>query len=233
MKNDQQKALDKIKKCLKLSGSSNANEAATALRQAQALMEKYNVDYTDVLAAECGHATIPSSVKAKPTAWESYLANKAAQAFSCKFLLTSSIFDKKANWKFIGVGSSPELAAYAFNVLFRQVKRDRAEYIKTTLKRCKAANKTKRADLFCEAWVYLAGEKIAAIAPSKDAQLAITAYMQKHHSKAGEFAPRQPKKTNSQSSYADSHAGINAGKSAVLNRGMTGTAAATALEHQQ
>ena len=42
-KTGQDRILDKIKKCLKLSASSNANEAATALRQAQAMMAEYNI----------------------------------------------------------------------------------------------------------------------------------------------------------------------------------------------
>ncbi|MFC0020178.1 DUF2786 domain-containing protein [Neisseria gonorrhoeae] len=40
---DKEKVLDKIKKCLALGRSANEHEAAQALRQAQALMEKYKV----------------------------------------------------------------------------------------------------------------------------------------------------------------------------------------------
>ena len=39
--------IEKIKKCLALSKSANQHEAATALRQAQSLMEKYNIDADD------------------------------------------------------------------------------------------------------------------------------------------------------------------------------------------
>ncbi|PIA66345.1 hypothetical protein CDR19_15110, partial [Ectopseudomonas toyotomiensis] len=38
---DRKKALDKVKKCLALANSSNPNEAAAAMRQARAMMEKY------------------------------------------------------------------------------------------------------------------------------------------------------------------------------------------------
>lgn len=231
MSTEQQKALDKIKKCLKLAGSSNPNEAATALRQAQALMEKYNVNYADVLAADASASISPSTVKKKPLEWECYLARIASEAFSCKLVFSSSPFAKKADWKFIGVGSMPELAAYAFSVLLRQVKRDRTEYIKTKLGRCGLANKTKRADVFCNAWVYQAGEKIVAIAPSKEASQAITAYMEKHYGKAGTLNPRESKTANSQVNYMDAHAGLAAGRNANLNRGVDSSAPVLALEH--
>lgn len=45
---NKEKVLDKIKKCLALSQSANEHEAAQALKQAQALMEKYEVNAVDV-----------------------------------------------------------------------------------------------------------------------------------------------------------------------------------------
>lgn len=46
------KALDKIRKCMALSRSSNEHEAAAALRQAQALMRKYGLEEDDVAQVE-------------------------------------------------------------------------------------------------------------------------------------------------------------------------------------
>lgn len=40
---DKAKVLEKIKKCLALSQSANENEAAQALKQAQALMRQYSI----------------------------------------------------------------------------------------------------------------------------------------------------------------------------------------------
>ena len=71
MKNE--KVLEKIKKCLRLAKSSNPHEAAAAMRQAQKLMEKYNlterdVDLTDVEMSEhsAGTATRPARGRAGP-----------------------------------------------------------------------------------------------------------------------------------------------------------------------
>lgn len=48
---DREKILDKIKKLLALSGSSNPNEAATAAAHAQRLMDKYKIEQTMLEAA--------------------------------------------------------------------------------------------------------------------------------------------------------------------------------------
>ena len=49
-------ALRKVMACLRMAGSSNPTEAATALRQARALMEKYGLNEADAAAAICGAA---------------------------------------------------------------------------------------------------------------------------------------------------------------------------------
>ena len=49
---DKQAILEKIKKCLALSKSANEHEAAQAMKQAQALMKKYEVDAVDVALSE-------------------------------------------------------------------------------------------------------------------------------------------------------------------------------------
>jgi hypothetical protein len=223
-KTDQDKILSKIKKCLRLAASSNTNEAATAMRQAQALMAQHSITLTDVQAAEANDHRVKASVRVKPTEWETILAQTAAHAFSCKLIFISGT----GSWKFIGVGASPELAGYAFGVLLRQVKRDRAEYIKTKLKRVvKRATVTKRADVYSLNWVWAANSKIAAIAPESKAETAIDAYMDKHHGDATDLKPREAKGRHNDS---DSDAGRLAGRSANLNRGVNGSAAATGLE---
>lgn len=45
-------ALRKVRACLRLAASSNPNEAASAMRQAQALMNKYGLTPDDADAAE-------------------------------------------------------------------------------------------------------------------------------------------------------------------------------------
>lgn len=224
-KDNQVKILGKIKKCLRMAASSNANEAATAMRQAQALMAQHSITLTDVQAAEANTYRAVASAKIKPAAWETILADTAAKAFSCKLLFIGGI----GLWKFIGIGVAPELAGYAFSVLLRQAKRDRSEYIKTKLKRVKTkAAVTKRADVYSLNWVWAAENKITAIAPSSSAKTAITAYMDKHHSAAEDLKPRE---VTGRQYDSDSNAGYLAGRVANLSRGVN-RSATTGLEHQ-
>lgn len=233
-KSEQDKVLDKIKKCLRLAASSNVNEAATAMRQAQALMAQHNITLTDVQAAEASSYIAPSNVKKKPTTWETILARICANAFSCELIFTSDDWSSRGGWDFIGVGSSPELSGYAFGVLLRQVKRDRAAYIKTNLKRCKPATKTIRADSFCMSWVMAASHKITAIAPSAKTSTAISAYMDKHYADSTRLKSRASSGGMAKKYAAtDSLAGHLSGLDATLNRGMNGQESATGLEHKE
>ena len=49
-----ERAIRKIKHCLALAQSANENEAATALRQAQALMREYRLTEMDVKLSDVG-----------------------------------------------------------------------------------------------------------------------------------------------------------------------------------
>ena len=201
------------------------------MRQAQILMEQHNITLTDVQAVEANSHIARANVIAKPSAWEADLAQTVARAFGCKLLFISSIGTSlPGGWEFISVGAAPELASYAFGVLLRQVKRDRAAYIKNDLKRCKTTTKTKRADIYCKSWVFAAKGKIAAIAPSVVAKTAIKAYMEKHHSAVTDLKPRESK---GQGRDNDHIAGRLAGRNATLNRGVNGSPLTTGLEHKQ
>lgn len=79
--------LDKIKKLLALSSSPNANEAASALRRAQELMEAYGIDRESVVAAEIVEEEIERRGGAKPSAFEAYLFATLARAFGCRSFL--------------------------------------------------------------------------------------------------------------------------------------------------
>ncbi|WP_235550497.1 DUF2786 domain-containing protein, partial [Pseudomonas aeruginosa] len=62
---DQDRILDKIKKCLEMAKGrgSNPNEAEIALRHAHKLMEAYNLEMGDVLASMAGEARVPAGYR--------------------------------------------------------------------------------------------------------------------------------------------------------------------------
>jgi hypothetical protein len=226
---DKETIISKIRKCLALSKSANEHEAAAALKQAQALMAKYGVDDAALLAAEASEVDAKSGAKKSPTGWETMLAHTVSDAFACKILFVSNW--KMGAWRFIGCGPAAEIARYAFEVLLRQIKKERAAFVLSGCKRLKTINKTRRADLFCDAWVSAVGRQVAQFAGSDKDQMAIAAYMEKNYSTLKSF---EPKDRNENRNLKDKdwdavNAGHCAGKKAQLNHGCAGQAGAQAL----
>lgn len=220
-----EKIIDKIRKCLALSASSNEHEAAAALRQAKKLMEAHGVTDLDIDAAEAQECRTKASAKTKPANWEAALAAKVADAFSCTVLFLGGW--SQGAWSFIGCGASPEVAKYAFTVLARQAKRARDAHIKTKLNRCKTATKTRRADLFSEGWVRSVTATIHAFVANEHQAKSIDAFLTKHYCARQDLAPRDRngKRKLSDKELNDYFAGHMSGKDAELHQGVGGTAA--------
>lgn len=213
-------AISKIKKCLALSKSTNQNEAATALRQAHALMKKHCIDEHEMLASEASLARSKASAKLKPSRWETSLASVVGKAFACATLFEYG--RASAHWIFIGCSSTSEIAKYAFDVLLRQLKRERKEFIGTHCARLGSANKTARADLFCMAWVSAVAETTRSFAGIPTNQQAIEA---RKELMGGSINPLKPRDRNSGRKFTASDAaacaaGHSAGKNARLNHGV-------------
>jgi len=156
--------LARIRKCLALSASSNENEAAAALAKARELMREHGITDEQLRLAEIEEATARASRNQRPPAWENYLDAAVRYALD-----VHSFIDANGDRRFVGRGAAPEVAAYAFAVLFRQLKKARAAYISARLKRCKPGRKRQRADVFCEGWAAAVLNKIAAISPAPTA----------------------------------------------------------------
>lgn len=226
--------IEKIKKCLALSKSANQHEAAAALRQAMAFMEKYKIDADDPELLGIAEASILGSGTQKPTVFEAVLANSIAKMMGCKAILSTDVkitknmsFKKEVSWVFIGFDPAPEIASYAFDVLFRQLKKARSVFISENLKRVQIkANKVKRADLFCEGWVLEATKLVSDLNPDKEKMDQIQAYVQQKHKVRNSESTDRNKKTNTNTNRAlnDLHAGRQAGKKAKLNNAMNGGA---------
>ncbi|MGV3581880.1 MAG: DUF2786 domain-containing protein [Methylophilus sp.] len=215
-------AIDKIKKCLALSASSNEHEAEIALRQAQMLMEKFQIDEKEMLAAGVGEQDVSSSAARQPSNWESMLAGKVADTFGCHIIFKSSGFIDVGRWTFIGCGPAPEIAIYAFQVLHRQLKKQRANHIKTKLKRCKTTTKTRRADLFCEGWVRAVAGKLNRFSGNEEQSAQIDAYLELKYPSLQNLKTRNrnAKPTLSNRDWNDYQAGKALGAGAELNRGV-------------
>lgn len=125
---DREAVLKKIKKCMALSGSANEHEAAAALRQARALMEKFNLSAETVLASTVGESRVKARYKSRAPKWDWFLAYSAASQFDCQVIFewAPSIGSR---WVFVGEGSNPEVAGYGYGVLLRQLVRAKTDFL--------------------------------------------------------------------------------------------------------
>lgn len=218
---DHKKALEKIKKCLRLANSSNPNEAAAAMRQARALMEKYRIEEGDVLASEVAEANARSGSKNRPVDWESGLAGLVSKAYACHYLFVRGA----GQYRFIG--EMAEVAGYTMTILLRQVRQARRDYIAKHLTRCKAATKTKRADVFCSAWVWQVRGSVMAFAGNDEPSAAVEAFMSKNYPELATFNPlarNAGKKRLSERDCQDAGRGLAAADGVRLNHGVGGQA---------
>jgi len=224
---EREKIIDKIKKCLRLAKSSNEHEAAAALRQAQKLMRAYGVSDLDIEHAEIQEEYALAGAKNAPSKWEVTLVDVVARAFDCQSVFRSvndPRIGKAGFWVFIGAEPSGEIARYAFEVLYRQVKRARKTYIQATLKDYTRQTRTRRADLFCHGWVWAVSEKVKQFASSTVMQARIDTYMER---KYGQLASMKGRDRNSGrplsgQEIGDMLFGQIAGREAEINHGLNG-----------
>lgn len=160
-----------------LSSSSNEHEAAMALKQMQAMMKKHSVSESNVLAFDVNESEDEASTKGKPKAWVWDLHRSIAQALDCKSYLRGLRSNNKTKLVFVGSGSSPEVASYAFDVLYRKILDDRKRYLKHDIGHIQSSKlKTKMADAYCEGWVNSAYRKARNLNPCKETMQKIQAY---------------------------------------------------------
>lgn len=213
---DLSKIMEKIKKCLALASSSNANEAETAFRQAHKLMAMYNIDQTDIGLLDVEAFTQELQSKGKhPVSWIIRLATVCATAFQCEEIYSQKIdrlYQVTNTVTFIGVRPSGELAGYTYEILKRQLTKDRKAYL-ATQKRCLLKTRRERADLFALAWIQAVQSivnKFAEVDQSK--RQLIKAYIVKKYPNLSQFTPSNRKAHGRNASAIDE--GHKAGQNA-------------------
>lgn len=167
-------ALRRIRACLRLGASSEPHEAAAALRQAQALMREHGISGDDVELADVQTATRPMGRARTPPAYLVQCANMVASVMGAR-IIYDPILTRSGAWAgrvvFVGCGPRAEIAAYAYVALGRQLADGRAKCLRKN-RRLKRASRTRRADLWCQAWVEGAARHVQALAlPSREQDL--------------------------------------------------------------
>ncbi|WP_336346562.1 DUF2786 domain-containing protein [Pseudomonas monsensis] len=166
-----ERAIRKIKHCLALAQSANENEAATALRQAQALMRDYRLTEMDVKLSDVGEAESQFSRVERLPAWERSLSGAVAHVFGCTSLYGRKYCKEKdriiARVSFVGVTPAQHIALYAFEALLTKLKFARKQYVASVragVHRSSYSAET-AGDHFALAWVNEVYGKLSALVP--------------------------------------------------------------------
>ncbi|TKI08637.1 DUF2786 domain-containing protein [Martelella alba] len=230
MINDEAKRyLQKIKKLLSLAQrSTNPHEAASAMSKAQTLMQAHGITRTDVGLADINEVNsqgAPSNANAIPS-YMNNLARVIAKAFGVKYFFSRNNVYRSGMPKrvavFYGPHERPEIAAYAFDVLTRQLKGARNNFINGLHGNTKRGNKAARADQFCEGWVIGVHKIVTEFAIPEQEEKLIIAYLtwMEESGRIKTFESRGAKKAGNDDRARTE--GYFSGLNAKLNQGVSG-----------
>lgn len=119
---ERQALLSKIKKCLALSESSSSNEAATALRQAQALMQRAGISPKEVEASIAEDEMIRTTEGFGQCLFLRLVTGMICDAFGVRGMMERNPgVANRANIRYFGVDGRAQMACYAHAVITRAV----------------------------------------------------------------------------------------------------------------
>lgn len=229
---DKSRIMDKIIRCLALSKSSNEHEASTALRQAHLMMSKHGISLDDVKLTDIKFKASGTRSAQRPPSYQISLANMIAKLFGCKNYMGNGI--GKLSYArvmcFVGLEMHSDIASYAYDSLFRQLKQARREYIKTDLSKVRLSkNKVARADAFCLGWVTTVRRLVKELVPLTTDMVLIEHAMSQELSLKETYGLDRVSKNKAANGTNDFHNGRIAGKDAQLHHAMHGEGKQTLL----
>ena len=231
MKNNK-KIIDKICKCLRLSESSNPNEAALALRQATSLMKKYGVSDEQMISVDINECATQVGEQYTPPYWALALANLVAEAFQCRNLI-SRCYGRRPEIRFIGLGFKAEVATYSYTVLHRHLLRAIEEFglsLKDSGSKSEIEEKH-RIEVFAQAWLFRAGRTIAEFSGDEADNEVVDEYIKEKYGAAVELAGNTTGTRNDD--YDDILLGMRAANDIELYRSVKRFIEPPFLQHKQ
>lgn len=133
--NKQEELIEKIKKLLALSSSSNENEAMLAMQKAQELMVKYSINRGDIDASEVEDKKVVTEIvianKGRIMWYESDLARIVSDNFRCVYFTRGIKGNRCRNLCFMGLETDVEICKWVFNYALNQMKKLGNNAVKT------------------------------------------------------------------------------------------------------
>lgn len=219
---DRDTAIRKVKACLARSKSSNANEAATALRQARALMDKFGIYQHDPALSDIETTETKTGRRCTQAGRVPLYLVELGRLIELSFGVKTyyTIGSGHLGLAIVGIAPSAQIACYAYDTLMRQLMRDRKAFWKST--RGKRSNRIQRADYFCYAWTRAVRRQVQAFTGDQPViDQRITEYTGKLNITAETCGTsRGGKSSNCRDD--DWVRGVSAGMNANLHRGVDG-----------
>ncbi len=232
-----EKLFERIKKLMKLSKSSNPHEAAVALNMAINLMKSSGITFNDIGLSEIKKAfcrTTLTSANSRVPIYEDELVCLIKKAFGVMFIY--SWLDNRKCYEFFGPGSRVETAAYATEVLVRQLKTARRNYMKELKDQdplyyfYSRRTKTAMGDTYSEGWVQGVSKLVTDFTTiTKEEQELMEKFKKKEYPKLEAIKARWSYGESS-SEFSD---GVRDGKKAYLHHPVDGSDAGRYLTYSR
>jgi len=116
-----ERIIERVRKLLALSNSSNEHEAALAAAHAQRLLAEHNLAMSELEMQEEGAGEAELLVARTVSKWLSSLFATVASAFDCFPIVTTT--PSNSRLRFIGVGEDPGVAACTLEYLVKELRR--------------------------------------------------------------------------------------------------------------
>ncbi|MGH8040303.1 MAG: DUF2786 domain-containing protein [Stenotrophomonas sp.] len=219
-------ALRKIQACLRMAGSSNPTEAATALRHARTLMDKYGLSETDAKTLEVCTTEAPTGYRGGmiPQSLVA-LANLVGDGYRCTVVISRRsqvvVRDCALRTKgttvvlFHGLGTDSEVAGYAYAVLRRQLQLGKQAHTRRIRKK---ENRYRRGEEFALGFVGALRRLFPRAEMPEGRQLLLDLALKQRYGHL-EFSGGTVIKSG-RATERDRRAGYEAGSRAQLNQGL-------------
>lgn len=125
-----ERVIERVRKLLALSSSSNQHEAALAAAHAQRLLAEHNLAMSELDVHEQGAGEAELQVARTVQKWLSSLFATVANGFDCFPIVTTTAGCSRL--RFIGVGEDPAVACCTLQYLIKELRRLATAYLRTS-----------------------------------------------------------------------------------------------------
>ncbi|MFT9385564.1 DUF2786 domain-containing protein [Acetobacter sp.] len=200
----------RLKKLMALAQSGNVHEAAIALERAQQLMQEHEITEDDLVLSNVGEfgCRFTWGAKTRPAKYQTRLWAMINGTFGVR-----SVFEEgTGRITFYGLSERAELAAYTCDVLSRQLRQARLDFLRSQNKRLKRTTKISRADNFSEGWILAVRRKAQRLVVSSEEEQLLLSYAGRSFGELGKVNERAaaPSRGSDQSFCAGHREGRNA-----------------------